>query len=99
MKIALQQVSPSWALLGLGVLVGHLLAEPAVVGLADLSPHLHQGSERPAALDPLLVNPLSFLPKIRCFSAVFQVQVKVQVKQGSQSSGFWGGNPPPAEIR
>merc|ERR1712105_480460 len=27
-------------LLGLGVLVGHLLAEPAVVGLADLSPHL-----------------------------------------------------------
>merc|ERR1712150_354271 len=28
------------SLLGLGVLVGHLLAEPAVVGLADLSPHL-----------------------------------------------------------
>merc|ERR1712150_432911 len=30
-------------LLGLGVLVGHLLAEPAVVGLADLSPHLSGG--------------------------------------------------------
>ena len=29
-------------LLGLGVLVGHLLAEPAVVGLADLSPHLRR---------------------------------------------------------
>ena len=29
-------------LLGLGVLVGHLLAEPAVVGLADLSPHLQR---------------------------------------------------------
>ena len=35
-------------LLGLGVLVGHLLAEPAVVGLADLSPHLHmeEGQEK-----------------------------------------------------
>merc|ERR1712105_546138 len=30
-------------LLGLGVLVGHLLAEPAVVGLADLSPLLSGG--------------------------------------------------------
>ena len=50
-----------------------------------------------------LVKSAVILPKIRCFSAVFQVQVqvqvKVQVKQGSQSSGFWGENPPPAEIR